>query len=117
MGQTETLGAYILAVVNTHHESCGNPPRLRADSSSRFRAYLENDHHEQWLCYEDDEGRLVLQGGEIGWERVVVVLAHPDAPILDSDHEHLVLRDCEKLFLQACIQSWAPNARARMSRT
>jgi hypothetical protein len=82
-------------VANLHYASCGKPPKIDADG--RYVSYFENRYGEQWvLIGSEDRTSAEIRGGDIGWDRVVVVSIEKPFP-------DIVLNEDEIMWMVACL--------------
>ncbi|HEV3121298.1 MAG TPA: hypothetical protein VGY53_05325 [Isosphaeraceae bacterium] len=68
-GQGPSDAELVFAAHNTHHKSCGIPPRLRnTDNPELYYGYYENCHGEQFV-FTFDQATLsgTISGGDIDW--------------------------------------------------
>jgi hypothetical protein len=87
----------LLTIWNTHTTACAEAPTTTNESNesgNRYYGYFENSFTEQWVFVYDRERKISeLRGGDIGWERVVLVRDGQADVILGKD---------ELAWLQAC---------------
>lgn len=84
---------------------CMHPPDVSGDhpvidwASAHYRGYFENEHGEQWLLWQDDDG-VHFAGGDCGWEVNTFSLAQ-----LEQRDIHLgyILNRGELAWFMACF--------------
>ena len=80
---------------NKHDPSGGEPPTISNELGSNYCGYFQNRFGEQWVFVYDPERKVgELRGGDIGWDKTVIVR--------DGRADDLVLGKAEALWLQAC---------------
>ena len=91
--------ALVLEIRNVHCEDCGVPVAVTKDSDSAvYVGYFENQFGEQWTLQIDRQAKTgTLRGGDIGWDREVVI---------ENDRlDDLFLSADEFVWLAACWQA------------
>ena len=100
----------VLTVVNAHHASCGKPPGL-IQTGDKYVGYFEGPHGEQFVCQWDPDydEYIVLRGGDINWDKPVLIKAPDAAPhypaALEAAIEHF-RRNVPPMLLSAIERHW-----------
>jgi hypothetical protein len=85
----------LLRIRNHHIAGCGDPPIVNGDDPALYIGYFENPVEEQWIfTYDRKTRKAELQGGDIGWNKVLEVE--------DGAVEGLTLGPAEAMWLYAC---------------
>lgn len=83
---------------NNHVDSCGIPPTITNDTTSKYYGYFENEHGEQWLfVYDRETKKAVLFGGDVDWGNVF--------PVKNGRVEGLILGQAELKWLSSCWEA------------
>ena len=95
------MSGHLFAVSNNHIPTCGTPPSIPWEKAI-YRGYFENAFGEQWLLWQsDDDKKVRLHGGDLGWEDVTTFtleeLAGPEVRI------SIILNDAERGWLLGCL--------------
>jgi hypothetical protein len=91
----------LFSVENNHPKLCGEPPTVDW-KHARYSSYFENEHNEQWLCWEDRMGVVHIAGGDQGWNNVTSI--RPD-DIRQEVKLPLKLSNAERLWVSACLSA------------
>ena len=101
---TNRADSPLFSVHNHHSADCGTPPRIDDHSPSQYLGYFENQHGEQAVfVYARDSSQANVYRGDAGWEA-------PHA-VVDGAMPDLVLSETERLWVRACWQAAAANAK------
>lgn len=87
-------------VDNSHPKLAGIPPKIDW-ANVRYRSYFENEHHEQWICWEDPIG-IHIAGGSRGWSAVTTLLPRD---LRQEVRLPLKLTNGERLWISGCFSA------------
>ena len=95
------MSTTIVQIENHHTERCGQAPRIE-HARVQYLGYYENRYGEQWVL-TDTGDRILLQGGDLGWDQEVTLTDEGDGGF--STSPPIVFNDDEIAWLRACMRT------------
>jgi hypothetical protein len=91
----------LFTISNHHSKLAGDPPTIDWERT-KYSAYFENEHGDQWVCWEDLTGVVHIAGGDAGWGNLTTL--RPDA-LRQEVKLPLKLTNGERLWVSACLSA------------